>query len=413
MLKKISIKYFFILIIFRFTSLNSNIDSLNPEELIKNILGFAGLTPNIVSSESEESKKLREESEKLIKELEPEIKSTLNKLEEDQKNSFIAIEDKLKNQKSILFSFFRLTAYKEDTVKLAFFGLDYLGKYLIYKKICDKKLDNIFNLIKKDSNELEKLLEDSVKAKPEIVENKLILTEENIKLRKYLCSSFNFNLDILKFAILDNLKSYILDYVENKVLIKNVYQNRFKLNLTDFQALKLSFLYIPFFRIPISYLIMWLLNPSYLVKKSIYDLDFNFELFLNKYFPNYIGFKIPDFFFYKSTKILISIIETMLTIKCINNLLSNSFSNYGLANQEEFLSLIKDYKAAKKSTDREKIRELEIKIKNFITKCQCSIRFDIFNQIKKLFEQKINFTIQLPLLINFIVAYAKLIKNIN
>lgn len=330
--------------------------------------------------------------------------------EERQADQLKATNDliaQIKKQNTILLRLGEYTAfYKSDIVRGSCFALEMLGEHLMYKKIQQTKIDHVFEKIKRDSKNLEKLLEKAefskkvngitlfnIKNTPEIQE---LMDYVN---NKHKLISYNpFKIDLLPHLILNLTKTKILKFIENSFLTKptpsdflnpkviqtyiNAYDKDKEGNL---QKTKTPFSIVT--------LLMYFLNPKYLLEDMQASQQENLKK-INKFF----NLGIPNILFSKSISAIASISAGGIAIKVTDNILTNSWRDYLKLNQTRLLKLLQRYNKEIDSENAEEVKRIEKKLKKFITEGHSKNISYLWLQAKNLSQSRIGLMLSLPVI---------------
>ncbi len=300
--------------------------------------------------------------------------------------------DDIKNQNTVLVNFLGVFAiYKGDIARGACLTLDIMAEKALFDKIINLKIEHILQSIKKDSKQLQEILEKAESDQDESVKNKnnkssrepYKLSDSEKELVKYISNNHKaikynpFKLALLPNIGLNLIKARIFNYIESKLRMDSkVYGNAtlFGNNMIfskewwsayekdDSGQLK-AMKTIPF---SIVNLFINFVNPTYIQERTMAHSTKDLFESLNKFF----NLGVPKFMFSRSAKIMSSIGSTGLSIKIADNILDQYWSNYAVTHHKHFLDLIKKYNSIDKITDRNyknKLDEIEKELKEFIT----------------------------------------------
>lgn len=412
MLIKIKIKYSLLLLII-FNSLNLQ-STKNHDEILKKV---RTTIPRILNQV------------KVYK-----LNNYINKAKRFLKERINKVENKIYNQNTILLNLGYFGLFKGDITRLGIFAIDYASEYAMYQKILRDKIEHVIKVIKEDSKKLEQLLEDAEESKSSILTTNsdlnIILTPQIIALRKYLNDKHKmiaknpFKENLAGYAMINFIKPYILNSIENKLLVAP--------NSIEIKSLGLGFLQKLIIEFSLSFcaykkdkngnyqgpilsplsmatILMKYLNPRYLSEKAISSFSNQILRTLNSYFN--IG--IPDLVFTNSTQILSRLIALALAIKYTDNILSNSWSIHATVHQESLLKIIKAYNQAIEENNQDKINQSENELIKFVIEGHSkTLNSNSWIKIKDISKSQIGLLISLPIVGTFAWKTYKFYKNL-
>ncbi|CDK30387.1 hypothetical protein [Candidatus Babela massiliensis] len=387
-----------------------------------------------------------ENCDEIIKRAELNIPRILNQIKETKLNNYInkvnqflkerinKVENKIYNQNTILLNLGYLGLFKGDITRLGIFAIDYASEYAMYQKILKEKIEHVIKLIKEDSKRLEQLLEDAEESKSSILTTNsdinIILTPQIVALRKYLNDKHKmiaknpFKENLASHAMINFIKPYILNSIENKLLVTSDSLEIKSLGLGFLQKLMIQFslLFCAYkedkngnYQGPIlsplsmATILIKYLNPRYLSEKAISTFSNQILKTLNSYFN--IG--IPNLVFTNSTQILSRLIALALAIKYTDIILNNSWSIHATVNQENLLKIIKEYNQATEENNQNKINQSEEELKKFVIEGHSkTINSKSWIDIKNISKSQIGFLLSLPIVGTFAWKTYKFYKNL-